>query len=229
MKHKKITIKPFINKNLAPLENTTKFPLYFQITFERRNTQVKSHFNSFIDNLDGLKGEEMDLLNFEIDILKRTVGFEYAKVGNSFTLHGIKEKYDLYILDLSFVFESYLKKKLLKAIKYCNSEFLPIIKFEGFEVTFSLLYKASKLLIPNFLKSIPSDFKDEIEAYQQFSIFSKNKLSQSLFECIFDWKEEKIQKELETYLTENVSLKPVIAKKTISLLDHIIEDRLKFA
>ncbi|MFN0049034.1 MAG: hypothetical protein ACKVOU_07940 [Cytophagales bacterium] len=224
----KITIKPFVNKNLTPLEASSKYPLYFQITFQRRNTQVKSHFNTFLETVEGIRGDEFDILKFEMEILEKTVFHEYKKAGKAFTLHGIKEKYELNILSLTDVFEGHLKKKLLKAIKYCHSEFLPIIKFDGFEVTFTLLFKASKLLIDNFTKTLPSDFKEEIEAYQNFVLINKTKLKSCEYACVIDWQQFEYQTELKNSFAKIFPEKIALGEKNIAILNGIVEERLKF-
>jgi len=227
LKQKKITIKPFLNKNLAPQDTDCKYPLYYQITYERRNTQVKSHFNTFLIALEGLRGKELEQVKFESNILQRTVAYEQQKIGKAFTLHGIKDKYELYIPSLDALFEMYLKKKLLKAVKCSNSEFLPILKFEGFEVTFTLLYKASKLLVENFNKTLPLEFKEEIEAYQKYTAIKKSTPWLVSYDCVMDWLDSDYRAELKNKLTGHFIEKSTSVEKTMSILNVIVEEKLK--
>jgi len=228
-KQKKITVKPFVNKNLASQDTDYKYPLYFQITFERRNTQVKSHFSTLLSSLGGLKAEDAEKIKFESSILERTVAYEQSKSGSSFTLHGIKERYELYAIALDEVFEIHLKKKLLKAIKYSNSEFLPVLKFEGFEVTFSLLFKASKLLVDNFVKTLPIEFREEIEAYQKYHTLRKLNPWYFRYDCIMDWVDSDYKTELQAQIANYFSEKPIAAEKIIAILHEMVEERLKFS
>ncbi len=236
MKQKKITVKPFINTNLASLElsdsmmrrGDLKYPLYYQITFERRNTQIKSHFNTYLATLDGLRGEDAELIKFETDVLQRTVALEHSKSNGNFTLCGIKEKYDNYVLPLEEVFEIHLKKRLLKVMKYSSTEFLPILKFDGFEVTFSLLFKASKLLIENFTKTIPHEYKEEIEAYQHFSAINSSNLRVFKRLCVMDWLDTDCKIELRNQFVEHFRDKASYADKIVAILDDMVEERIKF-
>lgn len=231
MKDSKISVKPFLNKNLSPQKDggfDLKYPVYYQITYKRKNTQVKSHFDLFHSSLEGLRNNELEQINFECDVLKKTALFELKRNDATFTLTGIKERYDVYILPLDNVFEEHLKKRLIKCLRLTNTEFLPILKFEGFEVTFSLLYKASKLLIENFSKQIPLAYKEEIDAYQKYTSLLKNKNWGIRYFTVLDWYEPDFRDSLRSNFIKFFDEKSSNFDKTVSILNSIVEERIKF-
>lgn len=229
----KVTVKPFLNKSLSHREDvsTVKYSLYYQVTFKRKNTQIKSLFEIYLSDLKDLSKKEAQIIDFEIQNITHTVQYQYAiSDPNEFTLSGIKQKYQLYTQDLYSVFENYLKKRLLKIIKFTNTEFLPILKFDGFDASFLLLLKAVKILNENFNKNIPVDFKDEIEAFQKFSkIVHQREEDDFNYYSLLDWIDGSAKIELKNKMIVQFEEPVQKIEKTISILDTVFEDTLKFS
>ena len=203
------------------------YPLYYQITYERKNTQVKSYFNKYYYSLEEVAEEEPELIRFERNILQRVVSYETTRGNGTFTLSGIKGKYEVYITPLHDIFENSLKKKLLKALKYCQSEFLHILKFEGFDVTFSLLYKAVKLLIKGFDSYLDDDFKIEIAAYQAFLKAEEKEDETYQYVTVLDWLDSDYKIRLQDKFLTNFQLNLPLSEKYISILNYIVEEKAK--
>ncbi len=93
-KEKKITVKFFLNQALEPAtgERGRKlYPLYLQITYNRKNMQFKSRYGLFYKNLKEVSAE---LMTFEVKLLTKII--RYEATGNGYELKGLKRKYDLY-------------------------------------------------------------------------------------------------------------------------------------
>jgi hypothetical protein len=231
LKEKVITIKPFLNIQLAGIRNsdgTTSSPLYYQITYQRKNTQLKSIYNLYLSKLSLLPKEDEIKLRFEMDTLKKLVRHESAKSGIDFNLTGLKNKYEIYVRPVDFILQEHLKKKLLRTITFTGSEYQSVLKFDGFDANFLLLLKASKQLIDNMGKHINSDFKEEIDAYKAFVKSSQSKSQRSEFLCLMDWIDGSFKMDLNRSLIEYFEENKNEAAKTVAILNGIIEDRIKF-
>lgn len=231
MKDKLITIKPFLNFQLAGIvhSNTVKtLPLYYQITYNRKNTQLKSIFNIYLVDIEDCSKEEESQIIFESDTLKRLIRYESIKNKEEFSLMGIKSKYELYAKPLDVIMQDYLKKRLQKAMSLTGSEFQKILKFDGFDANFLLLLKASKQLIDNLGKYIDEDFKSYIDSYKAFAKSLQNRSLKFEYISLLDWLDESCMIDLKRNLLEYYKEDATQVNKTMSILNEIIEDRIKF-
>ena len=229
----KITVKPFLNKYLSLKESgyEDKFPLYYQVTYKRKNTQIKSIFNIYLLILSDISKKEQQIIDFELKNIENTISY-LAKIQDKnipFSLQGIKSKYQTFMQDIYVVFENYLKKRLLKVVKYTNTEYLSILKFDGFDVDFLLLLKAVKILNENFNKNIPLDFKEEIDTFQKIIKIIIKKDSDDLnYLSLLKWKTENAKVELKNKMIIYFGEEASKSEKTILILDAIIDETLKF-
>ncbi|MDX2189609.1 MAG: hypothetical protein SFY32_07080 [Bacteroidota bacterium] len=232
MKQKTITVKPFLNKNLNSIEDETgkiAFPLYYQITFERKNTQLKSYYNKYVSSLSLGDKELQRMIEFEKAVLEKIVRKEKLSKGADFQLTGLKATYEVYIKSVDEIFQSYLKKKLIRNISFTYSEFQNVLKFDGFETHFLVLYKAAKKLIDNLNKYCDADFKDEVEAYKCFNkavpfkdMFGINHVT------LIDWINKDSDEHVVRKMNEVLEGNETEFKKHFKTLNNIIIDRLKY-
>lgn len=228
----KITVKPFLNKNLPKKSEESAtgwlFPLYYQITYQRKNTQIKSFREYYFENLEHVEAQTLELINLEIEALKKTVQWRLRVEKKQFSLSGMKLYFDFCALPVSEVFELYMKRKLQKVIKYAHSEFLPIIKFDGFDVTFLLVYKASQLLIPHLHQMMPKDYKEEVQAFKTWIEYTdKLQILPDKF-LVADWLDVSTRKQLMNDFCATIGIKEVVAKKYIAILTRMVDERLNF-
>jgi hypothetical protein len=224
MKEKKITVKPFLNKNIS--QDGETFPLYFQITFQRKNTQIKSHFNKSYENLDEALKKEKESIKFEQEMFQRVVDFEYKRHGNEFSLKKLKDKYEAYLVPLPTVISLRLRKRLMKVYVQTNSEFQSIIRFDGFDVDFGKLLKASRLLIPRFDSYLAKDFKDEMVAYEHLVKYLPVQLRTQTYLPLMDWVDKNCAESFHQNLMELMNSKE--ADKTIATICAIIDEKINF-
>jgi hypothetical protein len=130
---------------------------------------------------------------------------------------------------LHHVFEQYLKRRLLKVVKYTNTEFISILRFDGVDVDFFLLLKALKLLNENFNKSLPHDFKEEIEAYQKFRTVCPKKDFELNHDTVLSWMNDNLKSEIRRKMIAKFEESEMKIEKTITILNSIIEETLKFS
>ncbi|MDX2197230.1 MAG: hypothetical protein NW207_12520 [Cytophagales bacterium] len=171
----KITIKPYLNTTLQPKEVKgkykyfdRKYPLYYQITFERKNTQIKSHYNMYFGDLQDVYNEEPGLIEFESEILTHIICYEKVISSGTFELSGIKLKYEKYLTPINNILEEYFKKKLVKAASQCYSEYRYVLRFDSFDVRFTTLFGACEKLFPEIKQLLGTQFGKEYADYRTY-------------------------------------------------------------
>ena len=138
-KPKKITVKFFLNENLQPIQVDGErfYPLYTQVTYDRKNTQIKCAYGWYYRDLKHVREIEPHLLPFEEKVLKKSVTHELSLQGDSFRLKGLGKKYENYGLSIHSLFNNYLKirfKTILKEAK--PQKFLEVINLDKNQLDF---------------------------------------------------------------------------------------------
>lgn len=229
-KSRKITVKFFLNKAVQPYMTNNKktYPLYMLITYNRRNTMLKSHYGRYYHNLDEIeKTHYPGFMAFEERIVKKTVAYEINKHGAKFTLKGIHRKYDNYCLDIGDLFSSYLKNSLYTVLLRAEPfEFLKALNFTDQEVSFNTLYTMAKKLYPDINRLLPKDFSEETEIYETFIKLYAGSYFQYTFPTIIEWLDKSALDDYEKKLEAvHKNDKRKIAK-SISLIDKIVQTTL---
>ena len=227
-KQKKITIKPFLNQKLEPecsdQDGKTLYPLYIQVTYDRKNTQIRSKYGTYYDDLNDTM--LLNLKEFESKILYKVIEYETRDINRPYDLKGLKNKYDVYSMSIHIVMDDYLKWKLEKALQRTNSELMFVLKYEGFKCNFENLYKAAQLLFKNLAEFIPADFKQEIKAFTLLSKLQPLSRREYDFPTVIDWKDESFKSLFEKKLSKELNNKRAVTEM-IKITDKIINDRLK--
>ena len=106
-KHKKISVRFFLNKAVPYIpesnsitKDTTHpeefYPVYLQVTYNRKNTQFKSCVEEYVTNLDLLSEESKSKLKFQESYLKKIILYEDKDESENYSLKSLKERYDYY-------------------------------------------------------------------------------------------------------------------------------------
>lgn len=232
-KLKKITIKFFLNKNLHPVQLDYNgetpllgYPLYIQVTYNRNNSQFKSHYGGYYSDLAKIDEENFSgagLLAFEENIVRKVIEHEIKKRGDKFDLKGINKKYDLFSTSIEVLLNSNLKQRLFRILlKQKPAEYSAIFNFNDPKIDVLLLYKAASKLYESLEKNIPEDFKKEIKSYELFSLVNlKSKFTYS-FSTIIDWLEGNAKVEFEKKLKNNVKTDLLLLPTYINIIDKQI-------
>ena len=170
----KINVRHFINKNLKPYWSpysgySDEYPLYVQITFARKNTQIKSHFDNFYTSIDVALTEHKHILDLESNWLERIIAYEYETKGKDFNLKGFGQRYPVYSAAIPVIIDKELKKKFTEALINTESEFRNLLLPKDQHVSIITYHKAACILTKNKIdKNISMDFKKQIEAAGEY-------------------------------------------------------------
>jgi len=108
-KGKKITVKFFLNRLLEAATNDKgqeSYPLYIQVTYNRKNMQLKSKYSEYYYDLSEVKP---GLMEFEEKVLRKIVTHEAGETKGEYDLKGLKRKYEVYSMSVHQAVEEYLK------------------------------------------------------------------------------------------------------------------------
>lgn len=223
-KEKKITVKFFLNQALEPASDERGmklYPLYFQVTYNRKNMQAKSRYGLFYKHLKEVPAE---LTTFEEKVLTKIIRYE-AKEKEGYELKGLKRKYELYSVSVYQALETYLKPQLRLAVLKTGGELATVLDFTQARVSTSLLHKATTLLFPKFDSSLPLKLRDDLQTYNIFQDLNKEPVLSYNFPTIIDWLDGSYKAEL--MLLPALQNNPDGAKKVVKLIDDAVAKALK--
>lgn len=230
-KPKKITIKFFLNQLLGPAEivegekNKKYYPLYIQVTYNRKNMQLKSMYGEYYANLKEVKP---GLMEFEESIIRTLITYESSHVANpdSYELKGLKKKFEIYSTSLWQALELYLKPLLRSEILKTKDELIPILDMTSAHATVGKLFKGVQLLFKGFHDKLPIKLKGQLSAYEQFQSCITQPVFDFTFPTIIDWVAGNYKKELEKAVKIKFKNKPEAMKNILLLIDAAVSDRL---
>ncbi len=193
-KPKKITVKFFLNTFLHEIalpNGKMGKPLYVQITYERRNTQIKCSYAGYYESYEVVKKDHSDILAFEDRLLRKSVQYELDQKGEEFQLHGLGKKYDTYSQGIHRIFDNYMKMRLREVYQKQAqpARFFDVLHIDRPTVDFFLLYEAGKRLFDNLEKIINPVLTEEIAIYKTYYDFYAHELKNHVFDfpTVIDW------------------------------------------
>lgn len=226
-KPKKITIKFFLNRLLEPVSHEQKqeyYPLYIQVTYNRKNMQFKSMYGEYYKDL---KEVQRRLIDFEERVIRNIITHEADQTLNDYELKGLKRKFEVYSMSVMYALEKYLKPKLRTAIMKTNDELTTVLVFDTVHATVARLYKAAHLLFKNFDRYLPSKLSDELTALWNYQKLYPEPNFDYTFPTIIDWVDGSYRAELEKKLKSIYKSKPEAVRKVLVLIDQAVEENLK--
>jgi len=226
-KPKKITIKFFLNQLLEPAINDKgkeSYPLYIQITYNRKNMQLKSKYAEYYYSLSEGKPA---LMEFEEKVLRKIIFHEAAHTEDDYDLKGLKRKYDVYSYSIHQVIEDYLKPRLRLAVLKTNDELANVLDFNSALATVPRLLAAGRRLFPGFDRHLGNRLEGELAAYSQFLQLDKAPLLTYTFPTVIDWVDGSYQMELDRKLNTIYKEHPNYRKHILSLIEHAMTEKLK--
>ncbi len=232
-KPKKITVKFFLNKFLQAiaLENGKMgYPLYAQITYERKNTQIKCSYGGYYDSYEGMKRTHEVMLGFEDKLFRKSVAYEVQKYGEEFQLRGLGKKYDAYSQGIHHIFDSYMKMRLREVLhKHASpARFFDVLHIDRPFVNFVLLYEASQRLFDNLNSVINPLVMEEIGIYQVYCEFYAEALKnpQAEFPTVIDWLDGSHIKIAAEKFDKKYNSDKTKVEKALNLLNKIIDTKI---
>ncbi len=227
-KLKKISVKPFLNMNLIPecsnSEGKDLYPLYLQITYNRKNTQIRSKYGMYYESLNN--PAIRDIIFFECSLAEKLVRYEINNTKKEYSLAGLGGRYEVYATSIRIVIGDYLKDKLQFELKKTNSPFYDILNFKNKRKYFEDFYNASLLLFKDFDKKTSTEFKYEVNIYQIYRDFEPISMGGYNFPTIIDWVYGNYKQQFEQKLVRVLKNNSQI-DKTIEFVDKLIHARLQ--
>lgn len=224
-KEKKITVKFFLNHALEPAKGEKGkklYPLYLQVTYNRKNMQFKSRYSLFYKTL---KEVPVELMTFEEKLITKIIRYEAKGNEEGYELKGLKRKYDLYSLSIHQALESYLKPKLRVAVLKAGGELAQVLDFNQPRIPTRLLYEAAILLFPQFDSAMPQKLKDDLQTYQLFQNLINEPVLTYDFPAIIDWLEGSYKTALMSLAAFNVNA--YNTRSVMKLIDDAVKEALK--
>lgn len=168
----KITVTFFINKNVKPeilhpmFSGGERFPLYIQVTYNRRNTQFRSFYRKCYSTLEEAFycEEDKEHRDYEESLIKKVVEYEVKHLAKDFRLKGLNDRYLNYSENIFNPIDKYFRDLIYNAIVKTDTEFFEILDpWKLQQVSFQIYYKAASNLIKELDKKLPYDFSDEMK------------------------------------------------------------------
>ena len=228
-KPKKITVKPFLNDKLDPIEasihasdgEVTKelqYPLYYMVIYNRNNTKFKSRLGFYYSAFEKIP---KSIIEFESNTIEKILRYQISKLGENVDLKGLGNAFNVLSENLFQCVEKYLKKKLKLAAMSADSYLSCMINFEDWRNPFSKYYEVTTSLFGNISKYIKDDFKIEIDAYNNYyNIYIKHEKQQSGFcqSILIDW----LNDEHKSFILQEMK-----NEKEIENIIHLIENAVE--
>ena len=102
-KQGKISVRFFLNKNVMPftpplLRGTKLYPLYIQVTYNRRNTQFRSEEGNCYTSIEEAYKIDRKKIENEESLIKKIVQFEIEHFKQDYQLAGLVDRYWVFLL-----------------------------------------------------------------------------------------------------------------------------------
>jgi hypothetical protein len=230
----KITVKHFLNPRVTPSayilgglneegvhdENLIPHPLYVKVTFKRASTEIRSILRKEFCSLFEIKKEDRDKMELETRMIQDIISREYKKLGDKFSLKGIKKKSEYYEKDLIEYFTNeFLWNDYQNLIKKSRSEFSRLLLTRDPSVPASIYFKAALKLIPEDKRI--EKFQGQFEVLEQINgIFRKMKGPETII--IASWKYGKSRDQFAS-IGLQMGLGFAKVQKLTNLIDTLIE------
>lgn len=191
-KPKKITVKFFLNKSLKEIivKGEKYLPLYAQITYDRKNTQIRCNYGGFFGDMQQVQEKHPRLLNFEESIIRRSVEHELKRWGDEFKLKGLGKVYESYALSIHLLFNNYLKLSLKNLLQEAKPDkYLEVLHLEKTETDFFTVFEVCQKIFDNLEAIMNEKIKQEIELYRDYLAMYREELNKPgyYFPIVIDW------------------------------------------
>lgn len=198
-----ISVRFFLNRNVKPLHipllgDSEFFPVYVQVTYNRRNTQFKSFHNMTYMSIEDAFASAGEHFIYEEELIKQVVMFEVKTKGVKYELKGLKDRYRNYTINVKSYVEKYLRDILSESLKKSKSKFGPVLNVHyHYEIPVTLYYEASVRLVNNIDTFLPEYFKNEMIYGEEFIKWCNRKRN---IPRLITWLNDTLKEEYRFYL-----------------------------
>ena len=226
-KHKKITIKFFLNKKIIEAiteDDKPLHPLYIQVTYNRKNMQLRSKYGMEYLDMKELKDRGKGICEWEEKVLRKIIRYEINRLGEKFELKGLSKKYEVYASSLQNVIDKHLKQKLHQANFKINDDLPQVLDFNNERVPFSNLLKASQLLFENHDKYLNDELRDQIKVHAVYNQIYPLPYFKFSFATVIDWLESEQRNDMRKQLESIYAKQPTRIEHIIDVIDQIVTE-----
>lgn len=215
-REKKINIRHYLNTRLKPtiFQGEKHYPVYTQVTYDRRNTQFHSLFSLTLsygitkeDFKEAFEDKKHGFLNEEIieydNLIKEIVRFESKALKDRFTLKGFSYRLDFYKGELLKELEQYCILKLNDFVRSNINE----TKLEAFDLITSMdnfsffvdVYSMAENLVSDLREKLPKSLELAFTCYLHLT--TSNILpTDKQYLKVKDWFDSEIRRKFQEYV-----------------------------
>jgi len=229
-KPKKVTVKFFINKVVqAVIEGKEKrYPLYMLITYNRKNTMLRSLYGHYYKDLKEIdKKHYPGLLSFEERTIKRTIAYELSQQKENFDLKGINKKYEYYGLGIHVILSQHLKSQLWNVLMRLEPyAYAKALNFNDPDVEFETLFVIAKRVYKNLDELLPKDFEQLLEIFQTYAKLYRGSFFQYTFPTVIEWIDQSMLNDYRQKLEAIYKGDKSMINRSINQIDKVIQHNL---
>lgn len=231
MREKKITIKPFLNIQLGASGTLTEgnrifktYPLYYKVTFNRKNTQLRSLYAHA--GYNDIGSIESGIIDFESKVLNKIIAYETTEKQDDYQLTGLKRKFELYALSIDYVLDTYLRKQLQGAINGTGHPYQFVLTFDNYNINNSIfnIYDACRSLFPNINTYLDTSLLDGMSCFKAYREIIGTPMFRYDFHTLIDWIDGSAKEFLQEGLIKFYETENVLSM--LNTIDKIIKFRL---
>ena len=224
----KITVTFFLNKNVKPetpspmIGEGDRYPLYLQVTYNRKNTQFRSFYLGCYASLDeALSGKEnTDKRKYEELLIRKVVEYEVRHKGKDFQLKGLNDRYLNYSESIFFTVDQYFRNLIYSAVEKSDTVFKVILVPDNMQnASFDIYYKAAERLVNELNNKLPFDFSEERTMGMEFLAWVDAQKEEIR---LIDWLDHSAIGAYKTYLIKQ-KYEDVQVQKRIEFFNRLIK------
>lgn len=154
MKSHKFTIFPFLNTNIAAASNGDLFPLYYRLTYMRKNTMLRSFSKGVYADLEGQEIETV--IETESQDIRALMALLTEKFTEPYDLPGIRVKYEVAQTSVLETIDQNIRDVISENLKSVQSEFGVAIHVGAYSDDYPLyvLMNAIEKLMPKEVEHV---------------------------------------------------------------------------
>ncbi|WP_185156000.1 hypothetical protein, partial [Fulvivirga kasyanovii] len=199
---------------------TVQYPVYIQITYMRKNMQVKMLHVSYAETIESIDERVLEL---ERRTILQTIRLLQQKQGDRFTLKGLGKYYEVFGQDFARYLDRYMKDKLGMIASKCEPfHFYLAMDFSTVRASFNTLYEMCRKLFDHFEDKLTEEFKTELRYFKEYTRFDRPKHFFDFY-TVIDWMDGRAYEDYQQYLGKTYGYGREEFKARLKFFLHIIK------
>ncbi|AWV97704.1 hypothetical protein [Arcticibacterium luteifluviistationis] len=161
MKSHKLTIFPFLNTKVSKAADGNRFPLYYRITYMRKNTMLRSFEGGVYADLEG--PEIKEVIETETEDIRALMGMLTELFTMPYDMTGIKARYEMAQMHILEVIDQNIRDVVSRNLKTIDNEFAQVVNVGVYSEDYPL-----HVLMNAIEKLMPEDSGNAFEGTDDF-------------------------------------------------------------